>query len=81
MNEPLSSKTAARGPFSAPHIVRNYHSVVRDLCAVLQQHMDALTKSSIDEYFSHKGRIAYRLREERLRELRGEFGNLKLWTS
>ncbi len=81
MDEPLSPKTATGGPFTSPHIVRNSHAIARELCAVLQQQMDTLTQCSLDDYFSPKGLSAYRLREKRLRELRSELGDFKLWAS
>jgi hypothetical protein len=81
MNEPLCPKPRTRESITASHIVRSSQAIVRDLCIVLQQQMDALTAHGFGDNFSQKELSAYRLREKRLCKLRSELGDYKLWTS
>lgn len=78
MNEP---QPPTRGSFTTPSNVRSSQAIVRELCIVLQQQMDALTAHGFGDNFSQKELSAYRLREKRLCKLRSELGDYKFWAS
>ena len=78
MNEPVLPKPPTLHFALRPYIGRGSHYIVRDLCAVLQQQMDALTEGGPDE-FSETELKAYRLRQQRIGELRKELGDFASW--
>jgi hypothetical protein len=80
MDEPVSSHTPSPERCRRPYLGRNSHYIVRDLCTVLQQQMDALAEYSIDD-FSDQELNEYRLRAAKIRALREELGEFSLWTS
>jgi hypothetical protein len=80
MNEPLLPKVSISERLHRPHIGRNSHYIVRDLCKALQDQMDAISQDSLDD-LSEAELTAYRLREKKIRELRQELGDFSLWAS
>ncbi len=78
MNEPVLPKAPALQFVARPYIGRGSYYIVRDLCAVLQQQMDALAEGGLDE-FSETELKAYRLRQEKTNELRKELGDFTSW--
>jgi hypothetical protein len=80
MNAPLLPKPPCLRFVPRPYVGRDSHDIVRDLCTVLQQQMDALAEEGFDD-FSETELNAYRLRQERIGELRKELGDFRSWAS
>lgn len=62
----------------SPYFGRNSHYIVRDLCTMLQQQMEALAGDGLN-VLSATELKAYRLREEKISHLRKELHGFSLW--
>jgi hypothetical protein len=80
MNEPVLPKASTSAHFRRPYIGRNSHYIVTELCAVLQQQMDALAGGGLND-FSETELSSYRQRQEKIRGLRKELGDFAAWAS
>ena len=78
MDEPVPARTPAPNYIRPPYFGRNSHYIVQDLCTTLQQQMDALAGGSLSD-LSGRELKAYRLREERICDLRKELEDFSLW--
>jgi len=80
MDEPVLPKAPTSAHFRRPYIGRNSHYIVSDLCAALQQQMDALADGGPDD-LSETELSSYRRRQEKIRGLRKELGDFAAWAS